>query len=47
MHFPEDIVFVDRSMAGHLGNMIRLAATGPWRELALRYAIDAAEGEST
>ncbi|UCF68490.1 MAG: AarF/ABC1/UbiB kinase family protein, partial [Acidobacteriota bacterium] len=38
IEFPEDIVFIDRSLAGHFGNLGRLRATGPWRELLLRYA---------
>ncbi len=37
IRFPEDIVFVNRAMGGHLGNLIRLQATGPWRELVGRY----------
>ncbi len=37
IQFPEDIVFVNRAMGGHLGNLIRLKATGPWRELVRRY----------
>ncbi len=37
IRFPEDIVFVNRAMGGHLGNLIRLRASGPWRELVRRY----------
>jgi predicted unusual protein kinase regulating ubiquinone biosynthesis (AarF/ABC1/UbiB family) len=40
---PHDIVFIQRTLAGHLGNLIRLNATGPWRELALAYASAASE----
>ena len=36
--FPEGVIFVDRSLAGHFGNLIRMQATGPWREILLRYA---------
>jgi len=36
--FPEDIIFVDRSLAGHLGNLARLHAAGPWGEIVNRYA---------
>ncbi len=35
---PKDVIFIDRSLAGHFGNLCRLEATGPWRDLVLRYA---------
>ncbi|MGH0033820.1 MAG: ABC1 kinase family protein [Myxococcota bacterium] len=35
--FPEDIVFIDRSLSGHLGNLTRLRAAGPWGEIVERY----------
>jgi predicted unusual protein kinase regulating ubiquinone biosynthesis (AarF/ABC1/UbiB family) len=38
LRFPEDVIFVDRSLAGHFGNLIRFRAAGPWRELVTRYA---------
>jgi predicted unusual protein kinase regulating ubiquinone biosynthesis (AarF/ABC1/UbiB family) len=38
MRFPEDIVFIDRSLAGHFGNLIRLRAAGPWRALVDAHA---------
>jgi len=38
---PRDVVFVNRSLIGHFGNLSRLRATGPWRELMLRYAAQA------
>ena len=38
LHFPQDVVFVDRSLGGHFGNLTKLKATGPWRELVLKYA---------
>jgi predicted unusual protein kinase regulating ubiquinone biosynthesis (AarF/ABC1/UbiB family) len=38
VQFPEGMVFIDRSLAGHFGNLCRLNATGPWRELVERYA---------
>jgi predicted unusual protein kinase regulating ubiquinone biosynthesis (AarF/ABC1/UbiB family) len=41
--FPEDAVFIDRAMAGLLGNLNRLGAEGPWREIALDFARRAAE----
>lgn len=37
LRFPEDVVFVNRTLSGHFGNLTRLGATGPWRELALKY----------
>jgi predicted unusual protein kinase regulating ubiquinone biosynthesis (AarF/ABC1/UbiB family) len=37
IRFPEDIVFIDRSLSGHFGNLTRLRAAGPWRELVQRY----------
>ena len=36
--FPEDVVFIDRALAGHFGNLNRLQAVGPWRDLVLKYA---------
>lgn len=36
--FPEDVIFIDRSFAGHFGNLTRLRAMGPWRELVEGYA---------
>jgi predicted unusual protein kinase regulating ubiquinone biosynthesis (AarF/ABC1/UbiB family) len=38
MKFPEDAIFVDRALGGHFGNLSRLGATGPWRDLVLQYA---------
>jgi len=38
MLFPEDVIFVNRSLSGHFGNLSRLGATGPWRDLVLKYA---------
>ena len=38
MLFPEDVIFVNRSLVGHFGNLSRLRATGSWRDLVLRYA---------
>ena len=38
MQFPEDLIFINRSLGGHFGNLTRLRATGPWRELVLRYS---------
>jgi predicted unusual protein kinase regulating ubiquinone biosynthesis (AarF/ABC1/UbiB family) len=36
--FPEDLVFIDRSLSGHFGNLVRLHAEGPWGEIVRRYA---------
>jgi predicted unusual protein kinase regulating ubiquinone biosynthesis (AarF/ABC1/UbiB family) len=38
VHFPEDAIFIDRSLGGHFGNLSKLHATGPWRDLVLYYA---------
>jgi predicted unusual protein kinase regulating ubiquinone biosynthesis (AarF/ABC1/UbiB family) len=38
IQFPKDAIFVNRTLGGHFGNLNRLHATGPWRELILRYA---------
>ena len=38
IRFPEDVVFIDRSLSGHFGNLTRLRATGPWRDLVRKYA---------
>ena len=38
IRFPRDLVFIDRSFAGHIGNLSRLRATGPWRALIQRYS---------
>jgi predicted unusual protein kinase regulating ubiquinone biosynthesis (AarF/ABC1/UbiB family) len=43
IRFPEDIVFVDRALSGHFGNLCRLRARGPWRELVDRYTAEAVE----
>ena len=49
IRFPEDLVFVDRSLGGHFGNLARLGASGPWRRLVREYseaALARAENES-
>jgi predicted unusual protein kinase regulating ubiquinone biosynthesis (AarF/ABC1/UbiB family) len=38
MVFPEDAIFIDRALGGHFGNLSRLRATGPWRDVVFRYA---------
>ena len=37
IQFPEHIVFIDRALAGHFGNLNRLGVAGPWRELVMSY----------
>jgi predicted unusual protein kinase regulating ubiquinone biosynthesis (AarF/ABC1/UbiB family) len=37
LRFPRDVVFIDRALAGHFGNLNRLHAAGPWRALVERY----------
>ncbi len=41
MSFPSDAVFVNRTFGGHVGNLGRLRATGPWREMIRRRAMSA------
>ena len=38
LRFPEDIIFVDRTLAGHFGNLVQLGATGPWRSTLEQFA---------
>ncbi len=38
MQFPSDLVFVNRTFAGHVANLGRLRATGHWRDMIRRYA---------
>ena len=33
MRFPHHIVFINRSAAGHYGNLSRLRAAAPWRRM--------------
>ena len=35
--FPHDMIFIDRAYAGHFGNLCKLGATGPWRDIVLAY----------
>ncbi len=46
MEFPEDVIFINRSLSGHFGNLSRLQATGPWRDLVLKYAAAGASRKS-
>jgi len=41
--FPPDLIFVNRSLVGHFGNLSRLKAEGPWRELILGHCSRAVE----
>jgi predicted unusual protein kinase regulating ubiquinone biosynthesis (AarF/ABC1/UbiB family) len=38
IQFPEDIIFIDRTLGGHFGNLSRLHATAAWGELVRKYA---------
>jgi predicted unusual protein kinase regulating ubiquinone biosynthesis (AarF/ABC1/UbiB family) len=42
--FPEDLIFINRSLSGHLGNLARLHAAGPWGEIIHRYASSVTRG---
>jgi len=33
LQFPPEAVFVDRTIVGHFGNLCKLRAQAPWREL--------------
>ncbi len=33
IRFPHDIVFINRTAAGHYGNLSRLRAAAPWRRM--------------
>ncbi len=37
VRFPPDIVFVNRTVGGHFGNLTRLRAEGPWRKRLERF----------
>ena len=37
LSLPRDILFIDRALAGHFGNLCRLRAAGPWREILMGY----------
>ena len=37
IRFPRDMVFIDRTLGGLFGNLGKLGATGPWRELLRKY----------
>jgi predicted unusual protein kinase regulating ubiquinone biosynthesis (AarF/ABC1/UbiB family) len=42
LRYPPDIVFVNRTLGGHFGNLARLHATGRWRDWALEFVGDGA-----
>lgn len=46
IQFPEDIIFIDRSLSGHFGNLIRFRAAGPWRQLVDTYTRSVAGSEA-
>ena len=37
IRFPRDMVFIDRTLVGLFGNLGKLRATGPWRQLLRKY----------
>jgi len=37
LRFPGDVVFLNRTLSGHFGNLARLHATARWRDLMLQY----------
>jgi len=37
IRFPRDMVFIDRTLGGLFGNLGKLGATGPWRQLLRQY----------
>ncbi|MCP4203852.1 MAG: AarF/ABC1/UbiB kinase family protein [bacterium] len=37
LRFPQDVIFVDRSLAGHFGNLVRFGARAPWAEIVEGY----------
>jgi predicted unusual protein kinase regulating ubiquinone biosynthesis (AarF/ABC1/UbiB family) len=37
LRFPPHVIFVDRTIAGHFGNLSRLGATGDWRRILLSH----------
>lgn len=39
--FPSDAIFVNRTFGGHVGNLGRFRATGPWREMIRHRAMAA------
>ena len=41
IQFPEDIIFIDRTLGGHFGNLSRLRATAAWPELVRSPALRA------
>ncbi|MGE5233185.1 MAG: ABC1 kinase family protein [Acidobacteriota bacterium] len=41
LQLPHDVVFIDRALAGLFGNLVRLRASGPWRERLLALAAQA------
>ena len=40
LEFPEDLLFIDRTLGGMFGNLVRLRATGDWRAIAESYVRD-------
>jgi hypothetical protein len=38
LRFPEDAIFINRTLGGHFGNLSNLQATGPWRDIIVGFA---------
>ena len=38
IEFPKDSIFINRTLGGHLGNLTKLRAAGPWRNIIYQYA---------
>ena len=43
IRFPRDVVFIDRTLVGLFGNLGKLGATGPWRNLLRKYTAPASD----
>ena len=46
LQFPKDVVFVDRTMSGHFGNLSKLKSCAAWREIVGGYARRCLEQEA-
>ncbi len=40
IRFPQDVVFINRTLGGLFGNLAKFRATGPWRKLLRTYTTD-------
>ena len=37
IHFPKDVIFINRTFGGHFGNLRKLRATGYWKDVLMQY----------